>query len=151
MTQSAALHLAAELMLQHGLKGWSFKFNNARRRHGVCRYAKRTIELSRHILPLGEAHVRDTLLHEIAHALVPAKHGHDHVWRAKAREIGCNAQRCAPMALPVTPKYRGTCPACNKVILTHRRSKRACKRCCDAHNGGKYDPHFMFIWGANHD
>jgi len=32
--------------------------------------------------------VRDTLLHEIAHALVGTAHGHDEVWKAKCLEIG---------------------------------------------------------------
>ncbi len=36
--------------------------------------------------------VKNTLLHEIAHALVGPGHRHNRVWRQKAREIGCDAK-----------------------------------------------------------
>merc|ERR1719221_1146271 len=44
--------------------------------------------------------VRNTMLHEIAHALVgPSKErggrAHDDTWKACAREIGCNGRRCS--------------------------------------------------------
>ena len=35
----------------------------------------------------------ESLLHEIAHALVGRKHNHDAEWKAKAREIGCTGER----------------------------------------------------------
>jgi SWI/SNF-related matrix-associated actin-dependent regulator 1 of chromatin subfamily A len=36
-----------------------------------------------------EQQFKDTILHEIAHAIVGPHHGHDEVWRGKAVEIGC--------------------------------------------------------------
>ena len=40
-----------------------------------------------------EAEVRETILHEIAHARVGASHGHDAVWQAEARRIGSTGRR----------------------------------------------------------
>ena len=37
----------------------------------------------------------DTLLHEIAHAIVGPGHAHDAVWQTAARRIDCKAKRCS--------------------------------------------------------
>ena len=56
--------------------------------------------------------VLDTILHEIAHALVGPQHGHDAVWRAKAREIGCTGERCVSSDSPRVPgDWVGRCSA----------------------------------------
>ncbi len=107
MDLAKAETLARELMTQHGLFGpmrfdvpqvffgWKFKFDTARKRFGCCFWGTRTISLSRPLTAIGkEEDVRDTILHEIAHALVSPNHGHDRVWRRKALEIGCNGNRC---------------------------------------------------------
>ena len=39
--------------------------------------------------------IRDTLLHEIAHAIVGPGHGHDALWQTAARRIGCTEKRCS--------------------------------------------------------
>jgi predicted SprT family Zn-dependent metalloprotease len=61
-----------------GPHGWGFAFNKQRRGMGLCRYATRTIELSIYLVDRnGLEEVRDTILHEIAHALVGPGHGAD--------------------------------------------------------------------------
>lgn len=42
----------------------------------------------------GFSLIRDTILHEIAHALVGPNHCHDLVWKAKCLEIGATPRRC---------------------------------------------------------
>src|SRR5690242_13087862 len=77
-----ARRLACELLDVHGLEGWSFAFNRSKRDLGICRFGPRLIELSVHFVERNAGKVvRDTLLHEIAHALVGPGHGHDAVWR----------------------------------------------------------------------
>lgn len=39
--------------------------------------------------------IEDTVLHEIAHAIVGNKHHHDKVWRDCAQRIGCTGSRLA--------------------------------------------------------
>lgn len=86
-----AEQMAKSMMAEHGLTaaGWVFKFSQARSRLGSCHYKTKTIRLS---LPEAQAapveDIRQTMLHEIAHALVGAGHAHDRAWLARARSIG---------------------------------------------------------------
>ena len=78
--------------------------------------------------PLTAVHpdeeVRDTILHEIAHALVGPRHGHDEVWRAMALRIGCSGERCVSDDAPgIEGDWVGTCPAGHRVTR-HRRPER---------------------------
>ena len=65
-------------------------------RAGICRYTTRTIALSvSYVLQAHWNDIRDTLLHEVAHAIVGPGHAHDAVWQTAARRIGCTAKRCS--------------------------------------------------------
>ena len=89
--------------------GWSFGFDLAPARAGVCRYRERRIDLSvSYCLAATRADIEDTVLHEIAHAIVGPKHNHDAVWKAKAREIGCQGERCHRVQHSV-PRWVGEC------------------------------------------
>jgi predicted SprT family Zn-dependent metalloprotease len=124
--------LAVGLMAQHGLRGWRLVFDDAKTRAGVCRSDSKEIGLSRVLMGLySEAEVADTVLHEIAHALVGARHGHDKVWRSAARRIGCSGTRCVPSSAPqVEGSWVGVCPAGHR-STAHRKPLRvkSCHRC----------------------
>lgn len=107
------------------LRDWSFRFNNRKSGCGLCNSTKRRIELSRHYVELNpEDEVMDTILHEIAHALVGGEHNHDRVWRAKAIEIGCSGRRTGGAEVKMPPdKYGIYCKVCEKVLVT-RRARR---------------------------
>jgi predicted SprT family Zn-dependent metalloprotease len=120
-----AQRLAINLMEEHGLigKGWFFQFDNAISRFGCCKYRSQSITLSRTLVELNEIdEVKDTILHEIAHALVGPGHHHNEVWRAKALEIGCNGKRCYSRDEVVMPKarYEAVCGGCGVV---HQKSR----------------------------
>lgn len=113
-------NLAMQLMWEHGLdieSGWGFQFDNARRRFGLCNYRTKTISLSAPLTLLNEEEsVRQTLLHEIAHALVPAGEHHGSVWRAKAISIGHSGNRCYDSAVVKKTETQMDC-SLSKVLL----------------------------------
>ena len=120
-----AYAMAEHLLEAHGLDGWDVAFDNAKRRAGICRFAERTLGLS---APLTAVHseddVRDTILHEIAHALVGPQHGHDATWQARARAIGCSGERCVSPEAPAAPAaWLGTCSG-GHTLERHRRPER---------------------------
>jgi hypothetical protein len=128
----AAAALALRLIERHGLRDWTLVFDNAKTRAGVCRFDTKQIGLSQPLTRLhAEAEVRDTILHEIAHALVGPGHIHDEVWVRKAREIGCSGTRCvSPGAPQLEGDWVGTCPA-GHTTTRHRRPERvlSCPEC----------------------
>lgn len=132
MELTEAHSLATELMANHGLTGWHLVFDNAKMRAGVCRPGRHEIGLSRVLTGLhAEADVRDTILHEIAHALVGPEHGHDAVWRARAQAMGCTGGRCVPeSAARADAPWLGLCQAGHE-FQRHRRPTRvmSCSLC----------------------
>lgn len=127
-----AERLARGLIAQHGLEGWGFAFDRAKVRAGACHHVDRRITLSRAITAAHDREqVTETLLHEVAHALVGPRHGHDAVWRARARAIGSTGERCYRAEVPVVPgRWQGSCAA-GHVVHRHRRPTRVlvCTRC----------------------
>lgn len=151
METTTASNLARRLMNDHGLYDWNFQFDRAKRRLGMCSYRTRTISLSAPLVAVNdEARITNTILHEIAHALVGPGHGHDYIWRMRARSIGCDGQRCASEANRVEHAWTGTCPSCSTTTgrhrLTDRAQRMACAACCKAHNYGRFDARFVFVW-----
>lgn len=130
MTIAAAHKLARTLMREHGLidKDWNFYFDRSVRRFGCCNHSRKTISLSQKLTELNdEPEVRDTILHEIAHALVGSKHGHDRFWRMKCIQVGATPKRCYDNTKVIQPpkKYIATCPDCSYQYKRHRVTKRA--------------------------
>jgi predicted SprT family Zn-dependent metalloprotease len=141
--------LAESLMKLHGLRNWRFEFDSAKRRFGCCSYGDKTISLSRHLVLINSYEsVKDTILHEIAHALTPGHH-HDNVWKRKAIEIGCNGERCysSEDTNTIEGKYIAVCPGCNQ---THRRFRvsrynTSCGRC----SKGTYNENYKLVFVQN--
>ncbi len=141
MKLTEAATLARKLMNEHGLAHVPFSFNRRKRSLGVCQfkgpyknreYKVMGIALSDKWVPyLSESEVRDTVLHEIAHALVGFAAGHNYKWKAMARKVGANPTRTAE-AVPdevrarvgeVHAKYRSTCGGCGQVYYFHRMTR----------------------------
>ena len=143
MEMAKAASMARELMDGHGLRGWRLDFDRARRRAGVTRYAERTSSLSSRIVPLCTVdQVRDTVLHEIAHALVGPEHGHGPVWKKTAVELGA-LPRATARGLPTPPApWVGRCPEGHTVERFRRpRSPVSCAKCSP-----RFDKRFQLRW-----
>ena len=89
--------MAAALINKHlPGKGWGFEFDRARKRGGQCQLGPKIITMSRLLVPLWtDEQVRQTLLHEIAHALTSEARlnergsgSHGSAWLGAARSIG---------------------------------------------------------------
>jgi predicted SprT family Zn-dependent metalloprotease len=147
MELDRAYRLARELMDWHGLQEWDLLFDYAVSRFGQCSYSQKRIALSKALVELNcEAEVKDTVLHEIAHALTPNA-GHGQEWKKVARSIGCSGERCYSISSVIMPKgkYKTMCPNCKKERVCFRKPKRglACGNCCRQLNNGQYDQRFM--------
>jgi predicted SprT family Zn-dependent metalloprotease len=121
----AARQRALELMVLHGLEGWSFAFSRKVRRLGECYFDIKTISLSiHHVEYHDEAAVEDTILHEIAHALCgPSSVHHDEVWRATAIRVGANPDWRGSCKTP-PGRWQAVCPSCG---LVYHRYKNPAK------------------------
>ncbi len=118
------LQTARQLLEKHGLSHWNVSFNNRKRSVGLCYFNRKTIELSSPFVDNNdEEEIRETILHEIAHALVGPEHGHDQVWMSKALEIGAKPLRCCPDA-NIPGRWQATCVNCGRTHYKHRPPKR---------------------------
>ena len=102
MTRQEASQFLRDELNKYGLIDWSVRLNqNADSRFlGLCSYKDKCIILSAHHIDIHpDADIRNTILHEVAHALTQG-HGHDETWAAKAKEIGCdNTLPCSNLSL----------------------------------------------------
>ena len=128
----AVMQQALDLMHEHGLKKWRFRFDQSTRRAGCCNFRTKTISIAfDHARTGTEEDIRDTILHEIAHALVGGKHNHDSVWKAKAKQIGCSGKRTHRLQF-LPPRYHVTCENSCWKHTAERRNKRLICRTCGA-------------------
>ena len=126
------LSLAHSLMEEADVGDWDLAFDRARRRAGQTDHARRRITLSRHLMSLyDEDQVRETVLHEIAHARVGPRHGHDAVWAAEATRLGATGRRLIDAQAPrLRGRWVGRCPAGHEVDRMRRpASPVSCSRC----------------------
>lgn len=147
MTPKQVEQFATDKLKEHGLwaQGWSFRWNTRKRAMGICDHRNKTVEVSaplfRALKPaMQEEEVKDTVLHEIAHALTPgAKHGWR--WQQMARKIGAKPYRCQQVGaldyakVVAQSKYVATCTKCgnqygfNRYGAVWQRGGYCCGKC----------------------
>ena len=135
---------AEELIGRHLDASWSFAFDAAKRRAGACDYTRKRITVSRYLAARYDDETnRQTLLHEVAHALAGARAGHGPAWKRTARALGYTGgvTHHGETATELAP-WVGVCPA-GHVAYRHRAATRAtsCARCSRS-----YDERYLFTW-----
>ena len=122
-------HRARTELHRHKLPDWDFAWDAAQQRGGICNYEHKFIGLSAsYALAIDDQEVLDTLLHEIAHALVGPKHHHDETWSRKARSIGCSAKVVHNVTFSM-PRWEGSCPNDCSRMQRLRRNRLICRLC----------------------
>lgn len=129
--------IAKSLMLKYELYDYTFSWDSAKRRYGRCSYGRKIISLSRVLTELREeAAILNTILHEIAHAIVYRDYhitGHNETWRKIFISIGGNGLTCSDDVCDMASisKYIGYCPN-GHVHYRDRIPKRetSCGICC---------------------
>ncbi|MFF0909595.1 SprT-like domain-containing protein [Microbacterium enclense] len=123
---------------------WTFGFDNAKRRAGLCDYTRRRISVSRYLAARYDDDTNhQTLLHEVAHALAGAQAGHGARWKRVASDLGYvgGTTHAGETATELAP-WVGTCPN-GHVAYRHRRATRptSCALCAP-----RFDPAYAFTW-----
>jgi predicted SprT family Zn-dependent metalloprotease len=124
------LNLARSEMDKYGLCNWKLELDYAKVRAGACHFTEKKISFSRHFLKnADQLDINDTILHEIAHALVGPKHGHDRVWKKMAKKIGCSAKRCHTLEFSEYKWIRFCTNYCWEQKVHRRKLNLICKKC----------------------
>ena len=105
-------HWAQALITLHLDASWSFAFDNAKTRAGLCNYTDKRISVSRYLAARYEDdEIHQVLLHEVAHAIAGSRSGHGPTWKKTAADIGYEGKRLhdGATATEFAP-WVGTCP-----------------------------------------
>ena len=119
--------IAARMQLDKWeLHDFEFRFDNAKKRAGSCQVGRgeKFITLSRHFVRMNEDNmeqIKDTILHEIAHAKAGPGNGHNELWKMWCRLVGANPTRCYDSKEVAMPKGKvvAYCP-CHAEHRRHR-------------------------------
>jgi predicted SprT family Zn-dependent metalloprotease len=163
-----ASDIARQEMNRRGLQSWTFDMNySMKTSFGRCNVKIYTISLSAVLTHLNtETEVRNTIRHEIAHALreiernnigpstrhLTAGQWHDQRWAEIARTLGSDGKQFYSQRTVQTGKvtptknaWRMTCPNCGLTgTIMRRSSKSCCAKCVQA--TGQY---FHWIYTPN--
>ena len=134
------MKLGAELMNKH-LHDWTLRWNRSLRCNGQCSHFDKVIYVSKYHIEFASIdEFKNTILHEIAHAIAGFREGHGPEWVRIAKEIGCDGRRlCAVNSTKKEYLEKKSihlrCP-CGKAVLKRLRVTRALmSKVCNKCNG----------------
>lgn len=144
--------------------GYYFDFGKKKRAFGTCYYIAKKIELSMPLcaenLDKVNTRIKNTILHEIAHAFCVEVYGrkygrgHGANWKDIAKQIGCDGERCYDGETVNKPasKYTLICDNCERQTPKYKIVKKAfaCGKCCKEHNFGRYTDKFKLRLVVNY-
>ncbi|TXK19139.1 SprT-like domain-containing protein [Homoserinibacter sp. GY 40078] len=145
MADPARVRTWAEALIRlHLDESWSFAFDNAKTRAGLCNFTAKRISVSRYISARSDDDdIHQVLLHEVAHAIAGPTSGHGAAWRTAAAELGYVGGRThdGPVPNELAP-WVGTCPN-GHTSYRYRRPTRptSCGVC-----SRRFDPALRIHW-----
>ncbi len=105
---------------------------------GMCRYRQKEIGIATWTIDLNpDAIIEDTILHEIAHAIVgPAEQAHGNVWKKTAQSIGAEPTACetSPYLQVTSARLHAFCPECHRVFYRQRKPAHYRRHWCPCQN-----------------
>lgn len=137
-------HWADALIRLHLDPSWTFAFDNARTRAGLCSYDKKRISVSRLLAArYDDDEIHQVLLHEVAHAIAGAGAGHGPRWKKIARDLGYEGKRLhgGAIADELAP-WIGHCPNGH----VHYRYKRPTRVVSCAKCSRRFDLRYEISW-----
>jgi len=128
---------------------WTFGFDNARTRAGLCDYRAKRITVSRHLAARYEDdEIHQVLLHEVAHALAGPAAGHGAHWKKTAAELGYEGKRLHGGAIAEDlATWIGSCPNGHE----HYRYRKPARPLSCAKCSRRFDPRFQIAWRHRDD
>jgi len=133
ITENTIRYLVETNLMNHNLKnkGWSFKLlTTSKRQHGYCDYTNKVIAISKYYIGTEFFNeLRDTVLHEIAHALTPGEH-HSKKWKNICLRLRIKPERVTYTIL-IERKWLILCEQCGIIGESHRKlkTKNYCNKC----------------------
>lgn len=131
MELATAYRETRDLMDEQGLLDWEFGWSRGTSTFGTCNFNQKLIRLSKPLVLLNsEAHVLDTIRHEVAHALAGRGAGHGPEWKVIAARLGARPKATYNPQVdgvvtppPAPPRYTAT-HYCGKVFTKSRLPSR---------------------------
>ena len=128
MRFARAQAMTLEELRRQGLEDWTVRPCRALGYAGITYGSRREIHLSvPHLDAMDENEVRNTVLHEVAHALAGDAEGHGPRWRKIALALGSDGEEVYDLREEVaeqvlaSSRYHATCEHCG---ATHYRARR---------------------------
>lgn len=137
-----AERLTRRLMKKHRLGDWYFDWSRSKRSMGKCNFTRKLITLSSYIVALNDwATVKESVLHEIAHALAGPEVGHGPAWKAACEAIGARPEPQLDLSRVVMPepRYVARC-GCPDVLHERYRRSRGSPRCGECGEALELEP-----------
>lgn len=88
ITKDAARRRCAALMVNFGVRGFSVRVGRIAGAWALCDYTKKEIVINPATLRCDWVFLNQILVHEVAHAALPAAAGHSKLWRDTAAAMG---------------------------------------------------------------
>ena len=122
--------LARSEMDKNDLFDGGLELDFAKVRAGACHFGEKKITFSRNFVKNSNQNdIKDTILHEIAHALVGSKNGHNKIWKEMAIKLGCSARRCHTLEFSEYKWIRFCSNQCWEQKIHRRKANLICKKC----------------------